>query len=108
MEEKITKILGTLDYSELIRIQKDLESGGLFLQQLVTQKVREVETTNRKFCASCGKDMQTEKDDIYTLLFGEKTMKKKASFCGIDCLESFTDMLKEHKTASLRTINRRL
>lgn len=108
MEEKIKKIIGALEYAELLQLQRDLDSGAFFMQQIVNQKVREIETISRKICATCGKDMHAEKDEMYTLLFGEKTIKKKASFCGIDCLENFTEILKDHRFASLRNINRRV
>jgi hypothetical protein len=108
MEEKLLHMLGALEYSDLLKIQRDLSSGGLFVQNVVDRKLRELETTHRKLCATCGKEMHVETDDVYTLVFGERTIKKKASFCGIDCLENFTDVLKDHNLASLRTTNRRL
>lgn len=108
MEEKLSQLLGSLEYAELVKLQRDLSSGGLFFQGVIDKKVHEVETAHRKLCASCGKEMHVERDDLYTLVFGEKTIRKKASFCGIDCLENFTEVLKDHKMASMRAVNRRL
>jgi hypothetical protein len=90
MEEKLQQLLNSLEYKDLLQLQRDLKSGALLTQHVVNKKLNEVETSHRSFCASCTKNMNVERDDVYTLVFGDKTIKKKASFCGLDCLHEFT------------------
>lgn len=96
------KILGSLEYSELQRLKRDLDSGGLLTQHVVNSKINEVETSNRSFCASCTRSLVPDKNEIYTLVFGENTIKKKASFCGMDCLHDFLTVLRQDKEDLLR------
>lgn len=96
------KLLGSLEYSELNRLKRDLDSGALLMQHIVNSKINEVETSNRAFCAGCSSTISKGKDEIYTLVFGETTIKKKASFCGMDCLNNFIDVLRQDKEESMR------
>jgi hypothetical protein len=102
MEDKLLQILSTLEYAEILRLKRDIDSGALLFQHVLNRKITELETSHRKHCAACGKDLQVERDDVYTLVFGEKTIRKKASFCGIDCLESFTTVIKDTKFEQFR------
>jgi len=91
-----------MEYQDLVKLKNEVNSGGYLLKNIVNKKVHEVETTHRKICASCGKEMNLEIDDPYTLLFGEKTIRKKASFCGMDCLHEFLGVIKFNKNKSLQ------
>ncbi|MGM5483832.1 MAG: hypothetical protein ACQER9_02850 [Nanobdellota archaeon] len=102
MDEKITRLLGSLNYDELLRLQRDLSSGGLYLNHLVNKKIQEVETSGRSVCASCGCDFEESKTSPYTLVFGENTIKKKASFCGLDCMEDFLRDLRRDRVDVMR------
>lgn len=101
MEEKIQKILGGLEYSELLKLKKDVDSGAYLLKHLINQKINDVEISDRSMCASCNKLISREKEEIYTLLFGSN-IKKKASFCGTDCLHSFLAEIRRDKEYLLR------
>jgi hypothetical protein len=105
MEEIINKMLGIMEYKDLIKLKKEVNSGGYLLQNLVNQKLNAVENEHRKVCASCGKELNLSIDDPYTLLFGEKTIRKKASFCGLDCLHEFLGILNMNKFKSLQKEN---
>ncbi len=102
MEDKILKLFGNLEYAELHKLKRDLESGAYLMQHLVNKKITEVETKNRSFCAGCNSVLTPNKDDIYTLIFGETTIKKKASFCGTDCLNEFLLNIRRDKDEQLR------
>ena len=102
MEEKVKKLLGALSYSELISLKRDVDSGSFLLQHMLNSKLNELEHSHRKFCANCNKQVSTEIDDVYTLVFGDKTIKKKATFCGTDCLNSFIQFLQDEKLNTLR------
>jgi hypothetical protein len=97
MEERLQQLLNSLEYKDLLHLQRDLKSGALLTQHVVSKKLNEVETSHRSFCAGCTKNMNVEKDDVYTLVFGDRTVKKKASFCGLDCLHEFTKNIQEEK-----------
>lgn len=91
--EKIEKLLENLQYEDLMQLHLDISHGGMLLKNIVSKKLAEAEHNHTRICACCGKGLQKEIDDIYTLLFGEQTIKKKASFCGSDCLQEFiTDL----------------
>ncbi len=105
MEEKIYALLQNLDYAELKKLERDLQSGAYIFKSAVKRKVFALENEHKKVCASCGKKLKLEIDDAYTLLFGEQTIRKKASFCGMDCLDEFTSFLKVQKQNSLMNSN---
>mgnify|MGYP006310891303 FL=1 len=101
MDEKIIRILGALEYNELQKLQKDLHSGAYLMKHLVSKKINEIETKDRPLCASCNKNIETGKEEVYTLLFGNN-IKKKASFCGMDCLHGFLEQIKHDREELLR------
>jgi len=102
MEDKIKTMLGALSYNELMTLKRDVDSGALLLQHIVNSKVNELEHEHRKFCANCNKELSLNIDDVYTLVFGDKTIKKKATFCGTDCLNSFINILQDEKLDLMR------
>lgn len=91
-----------LDYNELISLQKDLSGGALDLRKMVGSKIREIETKETKICGTCGEGIKPELAETYTLLFGPDSFKKKASFCGSDCLEYFFVKLRDLNGKRLR------
>ena len=95
MEDKLLKLLGSLDFTELQKVKRDLDSGSLLFKHIVNQKIAEVEHSDRHVCASCGAMMSKEKHEVYTLLFGAQSIRKKASFCGTDCLQDFLEDIRD-------------
>lgn len=51
-------------------------------------------TKKTSFCAVCGSKLD-ESQYVYTLVFGPDDFQKKASFCGLDCMEYFLNYLKK-------------
>lgn len=92
-------IVKTLPYPELVRLLQDLKTGAGQLTFLVEQRIKDLETASRKACASCGTGFSGEAP--YTLVFGPESFRKKASFCGMDCLEDFQRDLREMSTKRL-------
>jgi hypothetical protein len=89
----VKEMINLLDYGQLVKLQKDLASGGHHLHNLVRQRAHQLETKDRKVCAFCGTQIN-EEASAYTLLFGPSDFRKKASFCALDCLESFNKNLR--------------
>ena len=95
MAKKVSDIVGMLNYEELIDLQRDLFGGGAQFKQLVTNKIKEINESETKICATCGSAVNLRENYEYTLLFGPKDLKKRASFCAVDCLEYFFIQLKQ-------------
>ncbi len=94
MAKKVSDIVGMLNYEELIDLQRDLFGGGTQFKQLVSNKIKEVNESQTKICATCGSSVNMRENYEYTLIFGSKDLKKRASFCAVDCLEYFFIQLK--------------
>ena len=91
MIEKIKQGISEMDYNELKIMETDLKKGAPIIKTLIKKRIKELETNDTSICGGCG-----NKENIkYTLIFGPEDFKKKASFCGIDCLEYFLAQLKE-------------
>ena len=90
----LVRIINSLDYKELKAIQKDLAEGNM--GKLIAEKIFNIEKSigvDDKVCPTCENKIN-EKEAHYTLIFGPVDFKKKASFCGHDCLTFFIDKIK--------------
>ena len=94
MGKKVTDIIGLLDYESLVDLQRDLFGGGGVLKQMVSNKIKEINESQTRVCATCGGAVNLSVNHEYTLIFGPKDLKKRASFCAVDCLEYFFTQLK--------------
>ena len=82
------KILDKFTDTELREIRRIAESGQLI--EVINNKI-----TNMKKCPICTSDVEEGK---LTLHFEENNIRKKASFCGSDCLQYFlNNMTKIYK-----------
>ncbi len=95
--KRVRDVIELLDYDELIKLKKDIEGGGLHLHKLVSSKIKEIELAHKTYCSYCGNKTDQTKTNNYTLVFGPYDFRKKATFCGVDCMESFIEKLKELK-----------
>ena len=98
MSRRFEEVMDILDYNELMRFKSDLDSGAVTLKKLLEEKIKKKLKEHEKICATCSNNLNFYKTNNYTLIFGPDDFKKKASFCGLDCLEYFTIKLKEMKT----------
>ena len=98
MTRKFEEVVDILDYNELMRFKGDLDTGAITLKKLLEDRIKRKLKEHEKVCATCSGELNFYKTNNYTLVFGPDDFKKKASFCGIDCLEYFIIKLKEMKT----------
>ena len=91
---KLSNIIGSMSYRDLKAIEKDLYEGNIGTQ--IKTKLQEFEKNfSSNMCATCGnahKNMPR-----YILFFGPDDFRKKASFCGLDCLNFFTQKLENQQ-----------
>ncbi len=97
MSRRFEDVMDILDYNELMRFKSDLDTGAVTIKKLLEEKVRKRLKEHEKICATCSNSLSLYRTSNYTLLFGPDDFKKKASFCGLDCLEYFLIKLKEMK-----------
>jgi len=90
---KLAKLIENLSEEDLRLIKKDLEAGNI--ERLINKKLQEKrEEDFNKVCPVCQTPVGEEN---LTLIFGPKGLRKKASFCALDCLEYFLNKIKEEK-----------
>ena len=93
--KKVRQALEKLAYTDLVSLQKDLFNGGTKVRTLVTECIRELEEAETLICSTCGNKVSRKQAENFTLVFGPSEMKKKASFCALDCLQYFFNSMKE-------------
>ena len=98
MSRKFEDVIDVLDYNELMRFKTDLDSGAIALKKLIEENVKRKLKEHEKTCATCSGELNFYKTSNYTIIFGPDDFKKKASFCGLDCLEYFVAKLKDLKS----------
>ncbi len=98
MSRRFEEVFDVLDYNELMRFKSDLDSGAITMKKLLEERIKKRLKEHEKICATCSNDLDFYKTNNYTLIFGPDDFKKKASFCGMDCLEYFINKLKETRS----------
>lgn len=78
-----SEVLDKLEENELELFERDLKEG--YVQKYIDRK-KEFFKIKDKICPVCGNNV---KEDCFVLIWGEPSIRKKAHFCGIDCLEYF-------------------
>ena len=100
---RLREFLGSLEHYELMSLRQQLEKGKIDLIKEIQEKIKELEKRHEKNCATCSNSLDPYNTNSYTVMFGQEDFKKKASFCGLDCLEYFLMHLKKIKTGSDET-----
>jgi hypothetical protein len=95
MYDKIKEEIEDWEYHELKELQKELVSGSHNLVKMVGRKIKDYEQDTGCICPVCSSVIDSSKPATFTLIFGPKNLKKKASFCAVDCLQYFILRLKE-------------
>ena len=98
MTRRFEEVVDILDYNELMRFKGDIDSGAITLKKLLEERIKNKLKEHEKSCATCSSELKYYSTSNYTLVFGPDDFKKKASFCGLDCLEYFIGKLKSIKT----------
>ncbi|MBI2663916.1 hypothetical protein HYX10_01075 [Candidatus Woesearchaeota archaeon] len=94
-KKKFTDVVSSLDYEELIDLQRELYAGGAGIKQVVSNKLREISASESRTCGTCGSGVNLRVAAEFTLIFGTAESKKRISFCALDCMEYFTRGLKQ-------------
>ena len=90
---RLSSIINSLNYKDLKAIEKDLYEGNI--AQLIKQNKKKVESLRPDTtCPTCGSVL---KNPPYVLEFGRHDFRKRASFCGLDCLNFFISKLNKEK-----------
>ncbi|AJF60953.1 TPA: hypothetical protein HA239_04680 [Candidatus Woesearchaeota archaeon] len=87
---RLSNMISSMNYKDLKAIEKDLYEGNI--ARLLKARLEGFE---KKFpsniCATCG--TVHEGEPRYALFFGPEDFRKKATFCGLDCLNFFVKKL---------------
>lgn len=102
MLEKIRNTIEDWEYHELKEFQKEVKNGSQNLCKVVGRKLKEYEQDTSLICPICNSVIDSSKSTTFTLIFGPKNLKKKASFCAFDCLQYFVSKLKELNKAEVK------
>lgn len=91
---RLIEIINNLNLEELENLKKDIDSGNL--QKLINQRILTLKhKKGTGICPVCHTGINENAQ--FTLFFGPKEFKQKASFCGQDCLEYFLYRIKKTK-----------
>lgn len=93
-KKKFLDVVSSLDYDELVELQRDLFTGGTGIKKVISNKLKEISTAESRTCGSCGSEVNLRVANEFTLIFGTADTKKRVSFCALDCMEYFTKNLK--------------
>ena len=94
---RFMRFLESLEHYELVRLKQELEKGTLDVAKVIQGKIRENEKKHSNCCTTCSNALDPYNTNNYTIIFGPEDFRKKASFCGLDCLEYFLIRLKQMK-----------
>ncbi len=85
--DKIKKIIESADLKELKELKAYLQFQVDEIVSEINKRIEKLEES-KKVCAVCGMPI-SEVDEPFELIFGKRGFRKKAYFCGIDCLNFF-------------------
>jgi len=83
MTDKLSAFIDSLTEEELDRLDKSLRDGSIEKHIEIKKEYFKIKD---KTCPVCGSIVQ---ENCLVLIFGDPAMRKKAHFCGIDCMEYF-------------------
>ncbi len=102
---RFKEFLDSLEHYELIKLKQELEKGNLEIGKAIQENIKKHEKKHAKYCATCSNILDPYNTNNYTLIFGPDDFRKKASFCGLDCLEYFLTKLKQIKKGGTNADN---
>lgn len=97
---KLSKLITEMEYEDLKLIKKDYDTGNI--GKIIEQKIHEYETKKETICPVCHNVLEDPENETFTLMFGEKGFRKKATFCATDCLEYFLSHINKLKEQKIR------
>ncbi|MFH1849947.1 MAG: hypothetical protein ABH879_07245 [archaeon] len=87
--KEVIKAFDQLDYYDLKKLEKEIDSGNL--RRKLYENIRKHEE-GRKICVTCGNSLHDKK---FSLVFEHEGLKKTAEFCALDCMEYFISRMKK-------------
>ena len=102
MKLKLNDAIGSIDYDDLVELNRDLEQGGSSIKQLVKEHIVRKENEMGKRCNVCQAEIDVSKTNNFTMLFGPEGLRRKANFCALDCMKYFIADLEKRKAAYKR------
>ena len=98
MKLKLHDAIGNMDYDDLVELNRDLDQGGINIKQMVADNIINKEKEMGKHCVACQSEIDPSRTGGYTLLFGPEGLRRKATFCAVDCLKYFITDLEKRRT----------
>ena len=95
MKKRFTEVVEMIDFNELVNMKRDIDKGGMEINQVLTQKIKEELKKHNVYCSICNVKIDPYSTSNFTLIFGPEDLKKKATFCALDCMEYFLNNLKK-------------
>lgn len=85
---KLAKLINSMNLNDLRKIRKDLVEGNFL--KLIDKRLTKLQDPN-KVCPICGSNID---ENSIEMVFGREGLRKRATFCGHDCLEFFINDMK--------------
>lgn len=101
-KKRFVDVVSSLEYDELVELQRDLFNGARGTRQVISNKLKEITEKESRICGTCGESINLRVASEFTLILGTSTTKKRASFCALDCLEYFATNLKRLSSKSVQ------
>ena len=95
MKRRFEEVVELIDFNELVNMKRDLDKGGLELDKVISSKIKEELKKHNVYCTTCNARIDPYNTSNFTLIFGPDDLKKKATFCALDCMEYFLENLKD-------------
>ncbi|HLD87258.1 MAG TPA: hypothetical protein VJB12_04290 [Candidatus Nanoarchaeia archaeon] len=93
MKGRFEELLESLSYEDLLDLKQDIDRQGIQTKKAVEEKIKKKMREFDKTCSVCLSELRFYNSSNYSLMFGPDDFKKKASFCGLDCLQYFINHL---------------
>ncbi|MCX8147248.1 MAG: hypothetical protein N3D84_02165 [Candidatus Woesearchaeota archaeon] len=87
------KAVDSMDIDELIKLKNDIDNGCQQIKEMIMKKI--AHEIRKNTCCICESRINPYSPFNFSLSFGPKDIKRKAKFCGIDCLLYFINNLRE-------------
>ncbi|MFO8015642.1 MAG: hypothetical protein R6U32_00915 [Candidatus Woesearchaeota archaeon] len=95
MKRRFEEVLDMIEFNELVNMKRDIDKGGTEIEGLISRKLKEEIKKHDVRCTTCQARIDPYSTSNFTLVFGPEDLKKKATFCALDCLEYFLENLKD-------------
>lgn len=95
MKRRFAEVVEMIEFNELVNMKRDIDKGGHETNRIITQVIKEELKKHNTYCTTCSARIDPYNTSNFTLIFGPDDLKKKASFCALDCMEYFLQNLKD-------------